>query len=148
MKVHYKKALCGYSGTSDDAVYYYHPGIQLSLVRDYVIPKESSANRRMKAVMQNLQQLQPSEGYKQNFKDYLIRYNRLKVNQDSPVLAWNNLFLKLMYAMEKATAGIDLATLSRQQIIDLDLPCQSVCRAVEAGLLPSVDGYQGLTALI
>ena len=148
MKVHYKKAMCGYSGTSDDAVYYYHPRLELSLVREYVKPKGSSSNVRIKAVMANLKLIQPSEGFKQNFKDYLIRYNDLKDNQNKLMLTWNNLYLKMLYAMEKVYPEVDLTTLTREQIYVQGLPCQSVKTAVEACLLPFVRGYESLDKLI
>jgi hypothetical protein len=148
MKVHYKKAICGYSGTTDEAVYYYHPQLNLSLVREYVRPKDSSATDRIKAVMANLKLIQPSAGYKQNLKDYLLQYNRLKDYQHKPMLTWNNLFVKMMFALEKAFPEVDLTTLARTQITELDLPCHSVKSAVEAGLLPEVDNYSHLDILI
>jgi len=148
MKVHYKKAMCGYSGTSDGAVYYYHPGLELSLVRDYVKPRESNQNQRVKAIMANLKLILPSDGYKQNFKDYLLSYNKMKEHQNKLMLSWNNLYMKMMFAMEKAYPEIDLTTLTREQIFAEDLPCQSVKRAVEANLLPVVDGYQWWNKLI
>ncbi len=148
MKVHYKKSLCGYSGTSDDAVYYYHSRLQLSLVREYVKPRESNPNRRIKAVMANLKLIAPSAGYKQNLKDYLIRYNAMKENQNKLMLTWNNLWLKMLNALEKANPAVDLTTLSRAQIYTEDLPCKSVKTAVEAGLLPAVQNYQNLNNLI
>jgi hypothetical protein len=148
MKVHFKRAMDGYSGKSDDAVYYYHPRLNLCLVRDYVIPKESTATVRFKAVMANLKQIQPSEGYKRNLKDYLLQYNQLKDYQHKPMLTWNNLYVKLMFAMEKALPGVDLTTLTRQQIEQDVLPCRSVKAAVEAGLLPVVEGYARYHVLI
>jgi hypothetical protein len=148
MKVHYKKALCGYSGTSDEAVYYFHPRLQLSLMRDYVKPRESSSNVRIKAVMANLKLIEPSAGYKQNFRDYLLKYNELKENQSKLMLTWNNLYLKMLFALEKANSTVDLTTLSREQVYAEDLPCESVKRSVEAGLLPLVEGYVWLDKLI
>jgi hypothetical protein len=148
MKVHYKRAMCGFSGTADEAVYYYHPRLQLSLMREYVKPRESSANRRIKAVMANLKLIKPSAGYKQNFKDYLISYNNKPEHQGKLMLSWNNLYLKMLFALEKANPEVDLTTLSREQIYAEDLPCKCVKTAVEAGLLPAVEGYARLTELI
>jgi len=144
MKINYKRAMCGFSGTQDDAIYYYHPRLELSLMRKYVVPKETAANRRIKAVMANLKLINPSAEYRQDFRDYLIRYNNLKEPQHKLMLTWNNLYLKMLYAMEKAVPEADLTTLSREQIEGDDLPCISVKRAVEAGLLPIVRGYQYL----
>ena len=148
MIVHYKKSFSGYSGTSDDAVYYYHPKLQLSLVREYVKPRESTPNRRLKAIMANLKLIAPSAEYKQNLKDYLIRYNDLKENQVKPMLTWNNLYLKMLYSLEKSNPDVDLTTLSKAQIYAENLPCISVKAAIEAGLLPQVEGYIWMDKLI
>jgi hypothetical protein len=49
-----------------------------------------------------------------------------------------------MYALAKAMPEIDLGTLTREEIYQQDLPCISIKRAVEAGLLEKVDNYQRL----
>jgi len=142
MKVHLKYSLAGYSGTIDHAVYYYHPRLHQSLMRKFVKPKETAANRRIKAVMANLELIQPSDAYKSNFKNYLLAYNAMKEHQNKPMLSWNNFYMKMLYAMEKAYPTVDLTTLSREQMLAEDLPCISLKRAVEAGLLPIVEGYE------
>jgi hypothetical protein len=47
-----------------------------------------------------------------------------------------------MYNMAKADPGIDLKTLTREYIYMHDLPCISVKKAVEAGILPEVYMYE------
>jgi hypothetical protein len=148
MKVHFNHPTQGYSGKCDGAVYYFNRRLQTSMMRLYVRPEESSANLRVKAVMANLKQIEPSEGYKQNFKDYLFKYNDLKDNRQKRMLTWNNLYIKMLYAMQKANPEADMTTLSREQIYAEDLPCQSLCKAIEAGLLPEVDGYEWYDKMI
>jgi len=46
--------------------------------------------------------------------------------------------------MKKIDPSLDLETISRAHIQYHDLPCRSVRRAVEAGLLPPVRGYEEL----
>ncbi|MDI3504486.1 MAG: hypothetical protein PWP64_1422, partial [Candidatus Cloacimonadota bacterium] len=41
-------------------------------------------------------------------------------------------------------AQVDLKTITKAQIIEQDLPCRSVKRAVEDGLLLEIPGYQYL----
>jgi hypothetical protein len=53
-----------------------------------------------------------------------------------------NLYLKMLFAMVKKYPEIELATLSRQQILEDDLPCKNVKAAIETGLLPSVKLYE------
>jgi len=148
MKVHLKYSLAGYSGTIDHAVYYYHPRLRRSLMRKYVRPAESTSNLRMKSVMANLQLLEPSAGYKQNLKDYLNNYNTLSKYENKPILTWSNVFLKIMYGLKNAIPEINLSTITRTQIYEQDLPCQSVKRAVEAGLLPVTEGYEWYNELM
>ena len=142
MKVHYRYGLSGYSGTIDEAVYYYHPKLKLSLMREYVRPKNKKNTDRMIAIMANLKLLHPSEGYRLNFADYLQAYNDLKENSAKPALSWNNLYMKMLYALQKTDSRVDLKTLTREQITEMDLPCKSLKAAVEAGLLPEVKNYQ------
>ncbi len=141
MRVQLKRNFAGYSGTIDDAVYYYHPRLKLLLMRDYVKPKETAANRRVKAVMANLRLIQPTDAYKNNLKAYMLAYNSMKEHQNKLMLCWNNLYMKMLYAMEKVYATVDLTTITRTQMYGEDLPCISLKRAVEAGLLPVVEGY-------
>jgi hypothetical protein len=148
MKVHLKHNFAGYSGTIDSAVYYYHPRLKLLLMRDYVKPEETAVNRRVRTVMENLRLIHPSEAYKSNFRNYLLAYNAMKEHQSKLMLSWNNIYMKLLYAMEKTIPAVDLTTLSREQIYAEDLPCISLKRAVEAGLLPAVAGYEEWDKLI
>jgi len=142
MKAHFKKGLSGYSGTSDEAVYYYHPRLKRCLVRSYVIPKNKPNTDRTKAIMANLKQIQPSESYKQNLRDYLLVYNEHKDYRHKPLLSWMNIYLKIMYAMQKALPEqVDLKTITRQQIVDQDLPCKTLKSAIEFGLIPEMKGY-------
>jgi hypothetical protein len=143
MKVHFKKGLGGYSGTSDDAVYYYHPRLKQTYVREYVIPDNKANTDRTKSIMANLKLLQPSEAYKTNFRDYLLAYNEHKDYRHKPFLTWTNVYLKMMHAMQKEMPSqVDLKTISRQQIFDNNLPCITIKAAVEFGLLPPMKGYE------
>jgi len=145
VKVHFKKGLSGYSGTADDAVYYYHPKLKMCLVREYVIPNNAKNTDRTKAIMANLKLIQPSDGYKTNFNDYLLAYNDHKDYRDKPMLSWYNLYIKMLFAMQKSLPEqVDLKTLTREQIHAQELPCISVKKTVEAGLLPPMRNYDML----
>ena len=148
MKTRFKYNIQGMTGKLDGMVYYWHPDAGNILARRYTVPDRNPSAQRMKLIMANLQSLNPSSGYRQNFKDYLIMYNRLPVNRDKPAISWNNLFLKVMFAQTKIIPGIDLTTLTRQQIIDQNLPCRSVKAAIDWELLPVVEGYERFTELI
>jgi hypothetical protein len=45
--------------------------------------------------------------------------------------------------MQKAMpVSVDLKTITREQIASQNLPCRTLRDAIEAGLLPMVEGYQ------
>ncbi len=145
MKVRINKGIGGYSGTSDGAVYYYHPRLKQCLMRKYVVPNNKKNTERTAAIMKNLKLIQPSDAYKQNFKAYLFGYNELKENLDKPALNWYNLYVRMLFAMQEQYPQVSLLTLSRVQIVAENLPCRTVRAAVEAGLLPEVTDYERLT---
>jgi hypothetical protein len=51
----------------------------------------------------------------------------------------------MLWAMQaKYPDLVNLSTITKDEIIAQDLPCRSVKRAVEAGLLPKIPGYEYL----
>lgn len=143
MKVHFKYGLKGFSGNVDDAIYYYNPKSKLTLMRPYVYPKLNHNNERTTNIMANLKLINPSEGYRQNLRDYIMFYNDSKDYGHKPLVGWNNAWLKMMFAMQKAMPmEVDLKTINRQQIIINDLPCRMLKTAIEFGLLPPMPGYE------
>lgn len=146
MKTTFKYNLQGLTGKMDDKIFYYHPGKREVYVRSYVRAKRNPSAEKMQTVMQNLKLIQPSAAYIRDLKDYLILYNKLRKNQNAKLITWMNLYLKIMFALQKKYSEVDLTTLSREQIYRQQLPCRSVCEAVLAELLPAVRNYHGLTA--
>ena len=148
MKVKFKNMMNGYTGVVDDIVIYYMKRLNRCVIRSRPVKHANQSQTRLAAIMHNLKLLHPSEGYKSDLKAYLEIYQQTRFADDDPVCTWNNLFLRLMYDMQRHNPEIDLQTLSRAEIYALDLPCISVKSAVEAGLLRSVNGYEGWTQQI
>lgn len=146
MKAQFDYGFKGMSGKRGESIFYYHPGCKVCLVRALPKFEPNVRTERLKNVMANLKNLNLSIGYKQNFKVYLIYYNDLKENREHQAITWSNLFMKILYKMAKDNPQIDLLTLSREQIETQNLPCKSVKAAIEAGLLPVVQGYERLDA--
>ena len=49
----------------------------------------------------------------------------------------------MMWNMQKTMPDqVDLKTITKEQIYDNNLPCKTLKQAIEAGLLPEVEGYQ------
>jgi hypothetical protein len=111
---------------------------EVIVARRYVYPKLSEQNSKTGAITANLFNINPSEGYKQDLREYIRLYNATPMGEEKPLRTWNNLYLKLMYAMAKADPTVDLRTLTREEIYTRDLPCITVKLAVEAGLLVKV----------
>jgi hypothetical protein len=132
-------------------VYYYNPRLQRIIVRPHVKPRPSVQTRRFAAIATNLKALAPSEAFKTDMTVYTDIYNRRLGSKSRPehILSnWYNAYMKMMYALQASDPGIDLEFLERIHIENNDLPCRSVKRAVEAGLLEPVPGYELLDKLM
>jgi hypothetical protein len=141
MKVKYKHLIGAYQGRKDGLVYYYNPGLERCIAREYVIPKATEQNRKMGAVTANLKVLQPSEGFMEDLTVYLHLLRSHAATEHSFRGNQWSLYTRLMWAMARLMSK-DLEILTREQIYAEELPCLSVKRAVEAGLLESVSGYE------
>ncbi len=148
MKVLFKNLLKGYTGCVDDIVMYYNRKLDRVIIRQRPVYRNHPAHAPFKAVMKNLKALNPSSEYREDLKAYLVLYNKLPQNTYHQIQSWNNLWQKLMWMLARINPEVDLATLTRTDIYNLDLPCISMKRAVEAGLLPRVKGYEMLTSSI
>lgn len=143
MKVHLNMGVNGLSGKVDGAIYYYNPRLKVCVMRKYVRPEPNANNERTTSIMKNLKMINPSEGYKANLKDYVMYYNESKEYGHKPINAWNNAWLKLMFAMQKAMPEtVDLKTLTRDLIFVQNLPCKTLKDAIEFGLLPEMPRYE------
>jgi len=153
MRAYFKNMIQAYNGKCDGLVYYFNPRLNRILVRPHVKPRATEQTRKFAAIATNLKALAPSEGFKTDMKVYVDLYNRKLSRHATPVQNWYNAYTKMMYALEsgdwKDESGeqivVDLSTITRAFIYDNELPCISVKRAVEAGILASVNGYELLT---
>ncbi len=142
MKVKLEVRPTGLSGKIGELVYCYDRRTGTIIARRYAYPKITEHNRKVGSASANLFKLNPSKGYKENLYFYVDRYNGLRENRNSRARSWVNIYLKMMYAMAKADPTLDLSTLTREEIQQRELPCLSLKRAIEAGLLPRVYGWE------
>ncbi len=146
-KVDFKDGLKGYSGKSSDGlVYYYHPGLKRYLARRIPSMPHQAMNDKYKKISANLKTLKPSAAYRSEMKAYL----QLMKAEDETItlISWHNLFVKMMWEMQKKYPKVNLETITREQIESEALPCRNVKTAVEAGLLPKYEGYNKLKAMM
>ena len=142
MKVKLEVRPNGLSGKIGDLVYCYDRRTGSIIARHYVYPNITEHNRKVGSTCANLYSIQPSTGFKENLYFYLDRYNGLKENRNSSARSWSNLYLKMMYALAKSDPSVDLRSITREEIYSRDLPCISLKRAIAAGLLPQVHGWE------
>ena len=57
---------------------------------------------------------------------------------------WPNVYMKIMRALKAQYPELDFKTLTREEIIEQNLPCITVAAAVDAGYLEKVPGYERL----
>jgi hypothetical protein len=145
MKVKFKNLLMGYTGKTDDSVIYFSPKRSRYIIRKPPTFHEGEHHRAFAQIQKQIFGLEPSAEYRQDLRDYLRLYNELPGYKERPVLAWNLMYVKMLWNMHYIM-GVDLSTINRS--LALELPCRCVSDAVEAGMLPRVKGYQGFTALI
>ncbi len=136
-----------YSGKMDGLIYYWHPRYKKLLARRLPEnPRPSAAKQRFAQVARNLKALQPSAAFQADLLAYL---RMLQEEGYYPKLnSWYLLFTKLMFAFADRYPDIDIGTLTKQEIIDGSLSCRSVKSAVEDLLLPRVEGYETLVAVM
>jgi hypothetical protein len=61
---------------------------------------------------------------------------------------WPNVYMKIMRALKAQYPEIDFMTLTREEVIERNLPCKTVAAAVEAGYLEKVPGVERLNELL
>jgi len=147
MKALFKHLIQGFTGKADDLILYYDRRLNKVIIRKNVPVKITQRHHNFGAVTKNLRKLNLSAYYKEDFKVYTDLYCRLRINYDQPVSNWYNLFIKMMYKMSQEM-GIDLKTITRNQIETDNLPCRSIKQTVQAGLLPAVRNYERLDNLL
>ena len=153
MKVYYKNLIKSYSGNFDDLIYCYNPRLKCYYARSHSPRRKTAQNQLYADIAKNMKRLSPSPEYRQDLTNYVNAYNSKKEYREHPLNNWYNAFTKLMWNMAKTyslngipltenSTLINLTTLTREDIIEYNLPCRTVKQAIEAGLLPVVPGYE------
>jgi hypothetical protein len=141
MKVAFKNMINGYTGKADNTIIYYIRKTNSFYVKRRPHSYSGENQNKFRDIMRNLGTIKPDFYYKEDFSFYLELYNQLPDKKYGAVMTWCNLYMKVLFSMAKTIAGIDLSTITKQTMYDRDLPCLSVQKAVDAGLLPVVKGY-------
>ncbi len=147
MKVKLSHGISALSGKKDSVVYCYSKESDAVYSRGYVKPDESVANVSFTAIQKNLWNLHPSEEYKNDLRRYIEVFNRVRPRRLAPMHKWTNLYVLMLFEMQRRMPQqVNLATLTREQIIEQDLPCRSVAAAVQGNLILPVAGWEEMNA--
>lgn len=141
MEVTFKNLLHAYSGKCDGIVYYFNRRLNKVIARRLPQSKPHAGNALLSAISHNLKIIAPSEAYRLDLKHYTELLRMKQGSTAQGYYAWSNVFRRLMYAMASKYA-LNLATLTREEIILHGLPCITLKAAIDDGLLPAVPGYQ------
>ncbi len=142
MRVTFHGGMGTLSGRFSEIVYCHSRRYGYTYARRRVYPTLSSVNEAIGGKSKGIWKLKPSEAYKQDLRDYVQVYDGMRNNYRMPLRSWSCLYTKLMYLVEKAYPEVDLRTITRDYIYANDLPCISIKKAVEAGLLKPVKGWE------
>jgi hypothetical protein len=143
MKVKFKNMLHGYTGKADEMIYYMDSRTGKVYARRQFELKNHPAHKPFRQAQQQIYQVKPSSEYQYNLHDYCLSYNQLPDYKDKPIFTWCQVYNKLMWAMQKTMPDkVDLKTITREQIYAQNLPCRTLKDAIDAGLLPAVEGYE------
>ena len=144
MKAKLKVLLPGFTGNMDDVVVYYNSKLNKYIARKKVKPKftpDHSLTQQMHAFRRRIS---VSEDYIDDCREYIRLFNQKFRRQGRAMSTWPNVYMKIMRALKKQYPEIDFATLTREGVLDQNLPCKSVAAAVEAGYLEKVPGFEKL----
>ena len=148
MRVSYNGGMGVLSGKYKEIVYCYSRKYGHTYACRRIYPTLTGVNEAIGSKSANIWRLNPSEAYKADSRKYVEAHDQMRKNYNDPLRAWSCLYIKLMYALERMYPGVDLRTLTRQYIYDNDLPCISIQKAVQAGLLIPVKGWEDMTSEI
>ena len=148
MKVTFKYGIQTYSGEIDKMVYGSYRNDKLCLGRNYVYPALDEHHHKLGAIGRNMALLFSGADslYRDNFKTYATANGKKALYKDRLVPSGYAMFVKMMQAWQKSDmTHVDLATVTIAEIVALDADVRTIARAVEAGFLPTVFGYDVLT---
>ncbi|PKN71418.1 MAG: hypothetical protein CVU50_10105 [Candidatus Cloacimonetes bacterium HGW-Cloacimonetes-3] len=148
MKARMQFGMTPISGKAGELVFCYNRRTGGMYAREYKYPTLTENHHKMGGVARNLFAVKPADDFKYDCRTYAYLYANSRKNRGVKIWTWSNCYLHLMYALAKAQPEIDLSTLTREEIYAQDLPCISIKRAVEAGLLEQVDNYNRLDSQI
>ncbi|MDD2262078.1 MAG: hypothetical protein PHW20_07425 [Clostridia bacterium] len=144
MKAKLKVLLPGFTGNMNDVVVYYNSKLNKYITRKKVKPTFTPDNSLIQDMHVFRRRIIITEGYIDDCREYIRLFNQRFRRQGRAMSTWPNVYMKIMRALKKQYPDIDLKTISRDDVIERNLPCRTVAAAVEAGYLEKVPGCEKL----
>ena len=77
-------------------------------------------------------------------REYIRLFNQKFRRQGRALSTWPNVYMKIMRATKLKHPGINFKTLTREDVLAMNLPCKTVADAIREGFLEEVPGFQNL----
>ena len=135
MKAYVKLTLPGFTGNMDDVVIYYNSHLNKYIARKKVIPKYTPSNEIIKEIFAFAKRIELSDGYLNDCREYIFQFNRKNRRQNRAMNTWPNVFMKVMCAIMKSYPDLDLKTLTREEIIEMNLPADLLMIRLKSDIL-------------
>lgn len=144
MKAKLKVLLPGFTGNMDDVVIYYNAKLNKYIARRKVMPKFTPDNSIVKEIHAFRRRINVSEAYLDDCREYIRLFNQKFRKQGRALSTWPNVYMKVMRALKSQYPDLNFSTLTRQEVLDRQLPCRTIKDAVNAGYLEKVTDYESL----
>ncbi|GAB1468734.1 hypothetical protein MASR2M64_14830 [Candidatus Cloacimonadota bacterium] len=148
MKATLKVMLPGFTGNMDDVVIYYNSKLNKYIARRKVKPKFTPDNSIVKEMHTFRRRIKVTDAYLDDCREYIKRFNSKYRKQGRAMSTWPNVFMKVMRATKKQYPELDFNTITREEVIAMQLPCLCIKDAVKAGYLEIVPHIDELNALL
>jgi hypothetical protein len=148
MKAKLKVLLPGFTGNMDDVVIYYNSKLNKYIAHRKVKPKFTPVHSLTQKMHAFRRRIRVSEAYLNDCRRYIELFNRKIRKQGRAMNTWPNVYMKIMRALKKEYPELDFDTLTREYVLENNLPRKTVASAVEVGYLEAVPEYISLDSLL
>lgn len=148
MKAKLKVLLPGFTGNMDDVVIYYNSKLNKYIARRKVKPKFTPDNSIVQEIHAFRRRIGVTEAYLDDCREYIRLFNQKFRRQGRALSTWPNVYMKVMRALKAQYPEINFKILTREEVLQQQLPCRTVAASVEAGYLEKVPGYESLNSEI
>lgn len=145
MKTKLKYGIASYSGTIDEITFASYKNGAVCIARKYVKPTLTENNSRMGDIAKNISLIYGgcSEEFKSDLRTYASIYGKEETPRNSLSPNSYGLFVKMMFNFSDINGGgVDLTSITLNDIQSLFVELTTIATAVDAGYLPKVSGYE------